>query len=577
MSIRADAANIAVIMVGGSGTRLWPLSRADRPKPFLPLLRGRELFSLTLERIADASRHAPFKRVLVVGSTRHEGLLRERIGASKLPVELLLEPEPRNTAAAVAAAAVRASEISRDSVLFVFAADHAIGDHDAFGRDLLKARGLALGGRIVCFGIPPTEPNTGYGYIETPDGQSERVLRFTEKPDSETASRWVKSGRHLWNSGMFVFATVTILDEFRNHAASVLEAATGAVGQGKPDAGALRLAPEPWRAGPAIAVDRAIMEKSDRVAVVRATFSWSDLGTFEQVAKANAGFAEGEAVMLQSQNVHVTPTDRLVVALGLQDIVIADTPDVLMIAAMARSQEVADALALARAGDASLATTTDRPAGINALRRANRARAKAMRKGEAGPPPDATGFGEAAGTRFGRPSADEPANLLDLALRGGPDGEAAAGRFLLRHYDKEDWRPKSSLHVPGMSQTAFRYAWAAALARLFPDRRHPNSEIARKLAAAAETSVIDVATGLAHGSVPAQAGGGFDLATQCWRVEGLAALVAAGFGEFAPALEQAMSALLGLPETRSAGRSFLASELRRAVDAYLDLGDRTAR
>lgn len=570
-------ANIAVIMVGGSGTRLWPLSRADRPKPFLPLVGGEELFGLTLKRIAAASRHVRFDRVLIVGAAAQLPLLAPRLSGFGLPVEILAEPQPRNTAAAIAAAGVRAAAEDPSCTLFVFAADHAIGDAEAFGRDLVAARTLAAHGRIVCFGIPPTGPNTGYGYIETADARSEEVIRFTEKPDAATASRWIAGGKHLWNSGMFVFRADVILAEFAEHAPEILAAAKGAVGQAAADGNILRLAPAPWLASPDIAVDRAIMEKSAKVAVVRASFAWSDLGSWDQIAAENRDTASGQTLHLDSGNVHVTQSRRLVVTIGLNDVVVADTPDVLLVAALARSQDVANALAQARAVDPALATTTDTAHGLLALRRVNRRRARSVVEDGVAMP----GFAEAAASQFlpADTGASRAAERLRRALRGDLDPKGArraAGEFLAQDYDAENWRPRRDA-TAGPGQTAFRYAWAAALAALYSDRREEASEIARKLAAAAETSAIDAASGLAWRELPAAADACFDLETQCWRLRALTALGAAGFHEFSRNIEEAAAGLLDLlsaPERKDAPDTLAAIA---ALRAYLDLGVRPLR
>lgn len=317
-----------VVLCGGSGTRLWPLSRADRPKPFLPLLGERTLFQQTLDRLDDSSL---FARPLIVAGEKHVPLVEQQAG----DYSLIVEPAARNTAPAIALAAAR---VEPDTILLVCPSDHHIADRQAFLEAVAKAQGLARDGKLVCFGIEPDRPETGYGYIEKGEslGEGHKVARFVEKPDEATAQAYLESGRFAWNSGMFVFRAGTFMDELARHRPEMAKAARQAVENGSEDGAQFYPESSAFTRIKGESVDYALMENTAHAAVVSADIGWSDIGDWNSLMNAReaAGLgllADGTRT-IDADGVMTVGMDRRVSVVGLDNvIVVVDGGDVLVL------------------------------------------------------------------------------------------------------------------------------------------------------------------------------------------------------------------------------------------------------
>ncbi|MFH2100236.1 MAG: mannose-1-phosphate guanylyltransferase/mannose-6-phosphate isomerase, partial [Pseudomonadota bacterium] len=278
---------VPVILAGGSGTRLWPLSRDEYPKQLLRLFGDRTMLQHTLTRVAGAADTAP---PVVVTNESHRFFVAEQIRQMGLSSTIILEPQGKNTAPAVAVAALRARADGQDPVLFVLPADHHIRDQEAFNAAVARGAELAEEGRCVTFGIVCQAPETGYGYIKKGEplgGKAFAMAGFFEKPDADTARAYMDSGEFLWNSGMFLFKASVVLDQFSRLAPEILAACRLALEKGREDLDFFRLDPEAFAACPADSVDYAVMEKTDRGAVVALDAGWSDLGSWEALWQVN--------------------------------------------------------------------------------------------------------------------------------------------------------------------------------------------------------------------------------------------------------------------------------------------------
>jgi mannose-1-phosphate guanylyltransferase len=337
---------VPAILCGGAGSRLWPVSRELHPKPFIRLSDGQSLLQKAFLR---GARLPGVVEVLTV--TNRELFFKTRDEyrevASEVRTSYILEPFGRGTAAAVACAALRvASAHGRDALLLILPADHLIEKHAAFDAAVARACELAARGRLVTFGIQPTSPETGYGYIEA---EGERVLRFVEKPALDKAREYVASGRFFWNSGMFCFAAGTLLDEMQRHAPAIVEAARRCVESASPVSGRdfeqVELPAEAFGGVPEDSIDYAVMERSDKVAVVPCDIGWSDIGSWTAIGALTAPDAhgnrvEGESVLHDVRDSYIRSEHRMVGAVGVSDLVIVDTPDALLVAHASRAQDV---------------------------------------------------------------------------------------------------------------------------------------------------------------------------------------------------------------------------------------------
>lgn len=342
---------IPVIISGGSGSRLWPLSRDAHPKPFIELPDGGTLIGKTYAR---ASRLPGVDQILTV-TNRDFLFLTLDAYANEHSVEnakairdiFLLEPLGRDTAPAIALAALSAAAThGPEAVLLVMPADHLIADETAFGEAVRKAHQLAQTGRIVTFGIVPDRPETGFGYIEV---EGNDVLRFVEKPDAATAETYVVSGRYFWNSGMFCFTAATMLDAMQRHAPEILDGAKAALEKARHgqhgDTQTLEIAKAEFAATPAISIDYAIMEKADNIACVPVSCGWSDIGSWAAMADliepdADGNRLRGETVIEETTNSFVLSETRLVSLIGVNDLLVVDTPDALLVAHRNKAQDV---------------------------------------------------------------------------------------------------------------------------------------------------------------------------------------------------------------------------------------------
>lgn len=343
---------IPCIISGGSGTRLWPVSRQNMPKPFMRMRDGQSLLQKTFLRAS----HLPGVES-VVTVTNRDLLFRTLddyrvVNKKHLDLDLLLEPFGRNTAAAIAVAALHVQEhFASDAQLLILPADHLILDEDAFAEAVSQARTLADEGYLVTFGIQPDRPETGFGYIEQGDalGQGFRVKRFVEKPDLATAQGYLDGGKHVWNAGMFCFKAATLLDELAAHAPAVLDAARAALEHSQSlknnSCRQRELSAEGFGTAPDVSIDVALMEKSRQVAVVPCDIGWSDIGSWEALRQltpsdGNGNQVNGEAILHDVHNCYIDSPKRVLGAVGVSDLIIVDTPDAILIADAQRSQDV---------------------------------------------------------------------------------------------------------------------------------------------------------------------------------------------------------------------------------------------
>lgn len=335
-----------VIMAGGSGTRFWPLSRKDRPKQFLPLTSKQPLLVETMARLKGL---ATPKQTWVVCGKSHAPTVRKLL--PRLPQDnVLIEPDARNTAPCVGLAAAVIAQQDPEAILVVLPADHHVGDPAAFRRALQTAEDAARTGALVTIGITPSRPETGFGYIRlgkelaTGEFPVHKVKRFVEKPDAKKAKRYVESGDHLWNAGIFVFRADRILEEMAAHmpeTAAPLKAIGGAVGKANFDAVLKRQ----FAKMPKISIDYGVMEKAKNIAVVCADFGWSDVGSFSalpEVRKADeqGNVAEGEAVLVDVRDSVVLAGTKPVAVIGVEGLVVVDAGDAILVCPRDRAQDV---------------------------------------------------------------------------------------------------------------------------------------------------------------------------------------------------------------------------------------------
>ncbi len=334
---------IPVILSGGSGTRLWPLSREAFPKQFLSLVGGDSMLQATWRRVAPLATGVP----IVVAGEDHRFMVAEQLReAGCHGATILLEPVARNTAPAIAVAALEAMRGGQDPLLLVLPSDHVIINAEAFRQAVEKAAPAAADGALVTFGIVPTGPETGYGYILAQAGEGVRsVEQFVEKPDLETAKGYVASGDYFWNSGMFLFRASAFLGELAAHQSAMLTACRDALAHARRDEDFVRLEKSAFAASPSDSIDYAVMERTRAAAILPINVGWSDVGSWsalwevaEQDGDGNAH--HGDVLAQDCRDTLAWGDGRLLALLGLEDVVVVDTADAVLVAHKDKVQEV---------------------------------------------------------------------------------------------------------------------------------------------------------------------------------------------------------------------------------------------
>ncbi len=340
-----------VILSGGSGTRLWPLSRAMYPKQFIRFFNGQEssFLGAALKRLPQS---AGFQRPILLCNNDHRFLVREELERAGIePRAIVLEPIARNTAPAIAVAALLALKDDPAAILAVMPSDHVIKDEARFAAAIQKAAEVAQTGKLVLFGITPTEAHTGYGYIKKGaplpgfDGAAFSVEKFAEKPDRATAEQYLAGGSHLWNSGIFVLHAKTYLDEIERYEPKILEAARAALDHASDDLGFLRLDKAGFATSPNISIDYAVMEKTGKAAILPIDVGWNDVGSWSSLwdmapRDDKGNFIKGEAVLEDTSGCYVHSDKSMVSTIGVKDLIIVNTPDALLVADKSRAQDV---------------------------------------------------------------------------------------------------------------------------------------------------------------------------------------------------------------------------------------------
>lgn len=331
-----------IILAGGTGSRLWPLSRELYPKQLLSLTDDTSLLQTTLLRVAGIPNVLP--PVIVVGEEhRFITLSQVEALASVDDFSILLESEGKNTAPAICGAAYFCKDVGDDVILLVLPADHIVLNQEGFVKAVESAAKLAQSGAVVTFGIQPTSPETGYGYIE--QGEGSRVASFKEKPDRRTAEKYLKQGNYYWNSGMFAFSLETVLAETRKYAPAINLAMAKAVAEGGRDGHFFRFEKEAMASCPSDSIDYALMEKTDKAAVVVADLGWSDIGSWRalwevQGKDKNGNVVKGDVILTETKNCFVSSENRLVTTVGMEDTLVVETGDAVIVAPLSRSQDV---------------------------------------------------------------------------------------------------------------------------------------------------------------------------------------------------------------------------------------------
>jgi mannose-1-phosphate guanylyltransferase/mannose-1-phosphate guanylyltransferase/mannose-6-phosphate isomerase len=338
---------VPVILSGGSGTRLWPLSRIDRPKQLIAISGEHSLLQETALRVSDAD---AFAEPLVVASGDHADEIEAQLEAiGRSPAALILEPEPRNTAAAIALAALSARP---DDILLVLPSDHVVGQPAAFRSAVQAALPLARDGMLVTFGVEPDRPETGYGYIQRGREIGPGLFHvdcFVEKPDVATAQSYLNEGGYLWNAGIFLLGADSYLDALELHAPEILSAARSAIVAQRSEGSRIWPDGRGFGRAPALSIDHAVMEKSERVVVAPVAMGWSDLGSWEALHgigdKDEAGnVLTGDVVAIDSRNSLIRSDGPVIVTLGVDDLIVVATERAVLIAPRGESQRVREAI-----------------------------------------------------------------------------------------------------------------------------------------------------------------------------------------------------------------------------------------
>lgn len=338
-----------VLLVGGSGTRLWPMSREQSPKQFLPIFGERSPLQETWRRVSDLDQVAP----IAIANEVHRFLAAEQLRQAGFPTAgtLILEPEGRNTAPAIALAALEASRDDKDALLLVLPSDHALADRQAFEQAVQHAVPAAQDGWLVTFGVVPDSPETGYGYICAKNDELPGVpgvypvVSFVEKPGIEQAASYVESGNYCWNSGMFLFRASCYLKALEEARPDIFVACRTAMAQTCRDGDFMRVGKSEFLSCPAESIDYAVMEHTQQVAMVQLVAGWSDIGSWDALSRitpsdADGNVLQGDVLAAECRNVYARSDGRLVSLLGLEDVVVVDTADAVLVAARSQVQEV---------------------------------------------------------------------------------------------------------------------------------------------------------------------------------------------------------------------------------------------
>jgi len=330
-----------VIMSGGSGTRLWPMSRAARPKQFLPLLSVHSLFQETAERLSSGG-EVNFLPPVIIAGEAHAGLIASQLAdIGVAPAAIIIEPMPRNTAAVAAVAGAWTAKHRPGALTLLAPADHHIADAAAFRAGVAKGAKAAARGAIVTFGVKPSEPHTGFGYIEAGAQIAEdvaEVAAFREKPDRQTAEQYLKGGRHFWNAGIFLFAPEAMAGELAAFAPAIARECAAALQDAHSDGVLCRLDPARFASCPADSIDYAVMEKTARAAVVGPIDAgWSDIGAWTAIP---GGSKDVRVAALDCDGVIIRTDGPFVGAIGVSDLIIVATGDAVLVAPKSRAQEV---------------------------------------------------------------------------------------------------------------------------------------------------------------------------------------------------------------------------------------------
>jgi len=337
---------IPVILSGGSGTRLWPLSRKQYPKQYLPLVGDNTMLQETILRLNGLDNLAD---PIIVCNADHRFLVAEQCQHIDIASPtILLEPVGRNTAPAIAAAALQSLKQTDDAVLLVLSADHVIQDVEVFHQAINIACQQAQEGKLATFGIVPTDANTGYGYIKSSvdsNNGAHKVEEFVEKPDLETAQTYLEQGNYLWNSGMFMFKATTLIDELTTHSPEIVTSVNDAVNNAEQDLDFIRLDKTAFESSPSDSIDYALMEKSDNVVVVPLDAGWNDIGSWSALhdigtKDANGNVIKGDVFMQDTTNTYIHANGHMIATIGVQDLIIVDTPNATLISTKDKSQEV---------------------------------------------------------------------------------------------------------------------------------------------------------------------------------------------------------------------------------------------
>ena len=337
---------IPVILSGGSGTRLWPLSRKQHPKQYLPLAGDNTMLQETILRLDGLDNLAD---PVIVCNADHRFLVAEQCQQINIqnPV-ILLEPVGRNTAPAIAAAALQSLKITSDAVLLVLSADHIIQDVEMFHQAINIANSQARSGKLVTFGIVPTDANTGYGYIKASKDNADgayKVEEFVEKPDLKTAQTYLEQSNYLWNSGMFMFQASVLISELSTHSLGIVASANDAINNAEQDLDFIRLDKQAFESSPSDSIDYALMEKSNNVVVVPLDVGWNDIGSWSALydigtKDSNGNVIQGDVITQDTTNTYINANHHMVATIGVNNLIVVDTPDATFIATKDKSQEI---------------------------------------------------------------------------------------------------------------------------------------------------------------------------------------------------------------------------------------------